>query len=101
MCEFRDDEKELRYILKDGGGVPEAGKSLCSFIDERYLLDSAGGPRRPLVVLAFDEPQLEIWIPACLLESVFRAASHSATNQSYINHFAVPFDSRTLRSILP
>jgi hypothetical protein len=55
MCEVRDDEKEPRYILKDGGGVPEAGTSLCNFIDEHDLLNSAGRPRRPLVVLAFDE----------------------------------------------
>jgi hypothetical protein len=55
---FRRDEKDPihgRYILKDGGGVPEAGASLCSFIDKHKLLDSPSGPRRPLVVLAFDE----------------------------------------------
>jgi len=55
MSELRDDEKEPRYILKDDGGVPEAGTSLCNFIDEHDLLDSPSGPRRPLVVLAFDE----------------------------------------------
>jgi hypothetical protein len=42
------------YVLK-GGDMKEAGKALCRFIDEHGLLDSYSGPRRPLVVLAFDE----------------------------------------------
>src|SRR6266849_289679 len=58
MSEFRTDKKEPlfgRYIFKDGGCVPEAGTSLCTFIDKHKLLDSASGPRHPLVILAFDE----------------------------------------------
>jgi hypothetical protein len=44
-----------RYILK-GGEMVEAAKALCRFIDEHHLLDlEKQGPRRPLVVLAFDE----------------------------------------------
>ena len=35
--------------------MSEAAASLCSYKDEHKLLDSAGGPRRPLIVLAFDE----------------------------------------------
>ncbi len=38
--------------------MKEAGKALCRFIDEHGLLDSHNGPRRPLVVLAFDEAHL-------------------------------------------
>jgi hypothetical protein len=63
-CEFRDDKKGSWFISKDGRGVPEAGESLCRFIDELYLLDSAGGPRRPLIVLAFDEPDVLIDSPS-------------------------------------
>ncbi|KAH9959793.1 hypothetical protein BC827DRAFT_1376981 [Russula dissimulans] len=36
-------------------GLHEAGKRLCRFIDEHKVLESDKGPRRPLVVLAFDE----------------------------------------------
>jgi hypothetical protein len=43
-----------RYVLK-GGKLGEAAKALCRFIDEYRLLDSKNGPRRPLVVFAFDE----------------------------------------------
>ena len=43
-----------RFVSKDGG-LQDAGKALCRFIDEHRLLDSKNGPRRPLVVLAFDE----------------------------------------------
>jgi hypothetical protein len=57
-----------RYILREGEGLREAGEMLCRFIDKHSLLDSANGPRWPLVVLAFDEahiltdnPQQEDW----------------------------------------
>jgi hypothetical protein len=43
-----------QYVLQ-GDGVREAGEELCCFIDEHSLLDSDEGPRRPLVVFAFDE----------------------------------------------
>jgi hypothetical protein len=36
-------------------GVEKAGKLLCRFVDPHGLLDSSNGPRRPLVVFAFDE----------------------------------------------
>ena len=58
MSDFRNDDKESRYMSKDGGGVLEAATSLCDFIDEHKLLDSARGPRQPLVVLAFDEAHI-------------------------------------------
>jgi hypothetical protein len=84
MSEFRKDEKEPRYFLKDGGGVPEAGTSLCNFIDEHKLLDSAGGPRRPLVVLAFDEahtltdnpPEQKGWNLYSELRRILRQIDH-------------------------
>jgi hypothetical protein len=45
-----------RYISEhEGLTVTEAGKALCRFIDKHHLLDPKKGPRRPLVVLAFDE----------------------------------------------
>jgi hypothetical protein len=34
--------------------VEEAGEMLCRFVDPRGLLDSAKGPRQPLVIFAFD-----------------------------------------------
>lgn len=43
-----------RYKCQNGG-VEEAGASLCRFVDPHGLLDSPKGPRRPLVILAFDE----------------------------------------------
>jgi hypothetical protein len=36
-------------------GLQEASEMLCRFIDEHCVLESDKGPRRPLVVLAFDE----------------------------------------------
>jgi hypothetical protein len=39
----------------DGRGLQKAGESLTQFIDEHALLDSDKGPRRPLVIIAFDE----------------------------------------------
>jgi hypothetical protein len=57
-----------RYTSK-GEGLQEAGVTLCRFIDQDYDFDSDYGPRRPLVVLAFDEadvfvdnpPRQEYW----------------------------------------
>ncbi|KAI0295063.1 hypothetical protein B0F90DRAFT_1940148 [Multifurca ochricompacta] len=39
----------------DGNGVREAGLELCQFVDPEGCLDPLEGPRRPLVILAFDE----------------------------------------------
>ncbi len=36
-------------------GLKDAGEKLCRFVDEHSVLDSQHGPRRPLVILAFDE----------------------------------------------
>ncbi|KAN0102363.1 hypothetical protein V8E52_012017 [Russula decolorans] len=45
-----------RYVSEhEGLTVAEAGKALCRFIDKHRFLDPEKGPRRPLVVLAFDE----------------------------------------------
>ncbi|KAH9991142.1 hypothetical protein BJV77DRAFT_1068477 [Russula vinacea] len=48
------DGSPSRY-RSEAGGVEEAGALLCRFVDPHGLLDSAQGPRRPLVILAFDE----------------------------------------------
>jgi len=55
-----DDEKERVHGRYTPGylGPEDAGKNLCSFIDEHNLLKSDNGPRRPLVVLAFDEAHI-------------------------------------------
>jgi len=38
--------------------LEEAAEKLCRFVDPLGLLDRAKGPRRPLVVLSFDEAHL-------------------------------------------
>jgi hypothetical protein len=81
-----DDEKEPdhgRYISK-GEGLREAGEMLCRFIDERRILESDKGPRRPLIVLAFDEadsltdspPEQENWNLFTELRRVLRQIQH-------------------------
>ena len=56
----REDDKERKYgrYISEELGPEDAGKNLCSFIDEHNLLKSDNGPRRPLVVLAFDEAHI-------------------------------------------
>ena len=46
-----------RFVFQDmeRKGVKEAGEKLCDFIDPNRILGPHHGPRRPLVVLAFDE----------------------------------------------
>ncbi|KIM51726.1 hypothetical protein SCLCIDRAFT_1224182 [Scleroderma citrinum Foug A] len=46
-----------RYIFQ-GRGVKEAGERLCRLIDPQHVLDSPTGPRRPLVVISFDESHI-------------------------------------------
>ncbi len=41
--------------ISGGQSLDEAGEKLCRFIDKHSVLESNDGPRRPLVVLAFDE----------------------------------------------
>jgi hypothetical protein len=43
--------------------VEDAGLSLCRYIDPQGLLDSATGPRWPLVILYFDEAHLLTDLP--------------------------------------
>jgi hypothetical protein len=38
--------------------VEQAGEKLCRFVDPKHVLDSASGPRRPLVIFAFDEAHI-------------------------------------------
>lgn len=61
--QVKEDEKEPvpehpRYVSRGEGCLQEAGEDLCRFIDEHRLSDSEKGPRRPLVVLAFDEADI-------------------------------------------
>ena len=80
------DEKEPdhgQYVSKCEG-LQEAGEMLCRFIDERSVLESDKGPRRPLVVLAFDEadtltdnpPEQEHWNLFVELRRVLRQIEH-------------------------
>ena len=70
--------RESRYDI-DGKGVGEAGKRLCQFIDPLNVLDSIKGPRRPLVIISFDEshiltdnPRGTMWTLFSELRRVFR-----------------------------
>jgi hypothetical protein len=45
-------------VSEDRVGLEEAGEKLCRFVDPHRLLDSAEGPRWPLVVFAFDEAHI-------------------------------------------
>jgi hypothetical protein len=80
------DEKgpEHRRYVSQGEDLQGAGKMLCRFLDEHDLLDSDKGPRRPLVVLAFDEadaltdnpPNQELWNLFSELRRVLRQIQH-------------------------
>ena len=68
-----------RYVA-DGKGVEEAGHRLCQFIDPFNVLDSIEGPRRPLVIISFDEshiltdnPRGTVWTLFSELCRIFRA----------------------------
>ena len=74
----KSDQRFSRHAV-DGKGVEEAGKRPCQFIDPFNVLDSTKGPRRPLVVISFDEshfltgnPQCTEWTLFSQLRRVFR-----------------------------
>ena len=52
---YDEKEPEHGWFTWKGEGLKEAGERLCHFIDEHRVLDLEEGPRRPLIVLAFDE----------------------------------------------
>jgi hypothetical protein len=66
VCEQMDDPKDPKqprefwpYVFKDGDGIERAGELLAKFVDPRGLLDRDKDlPRRPLVILAFDEAHI-------------------------------------------
>jgi len=62
--EVLDSESPDQYIFKDMKKLEEAAKRLCQFVDPKGLLDRAKGPRRPLIVFAFDEAHNLIDIPS-------------------------------------
>jgi len=52
-------EEFYPYVSENGDGIEEEGKRLAQFVDPHKLLDRpAGQPRRPLIVLSFDEAQI-------------------------------------------
>jgi hypothetical protein len=80
----KEPERENRRYVSEGKGLQEAGEDLCRFIDEHRLSDSKKGPRRPLVILAFDEadtltdnpPDKKNWNLFSELRRVLRQIQH-------------------------
>ena len=80
-CEKQEgasDQTSPHFIFQ-GKGVKEAGERLCRFIDPQRVLDLPTGPRRPLVVISFDEshiltdnPRAEPWTLFSELRCVLR-----------------------------
>ena len=76
-------QQDHPYASKDKG-LQEAGEDLCRFIDEHRLSDSKKGPRRPLIILAFDEadtlidnpPDEKYWNLFSELRHVLREIQH-------------------------
>lgn len=58
--EVLDSESPDRYIFRDMKKLEEAAERLCRFVDPQGLMDRAKGPRRPLIVFAFDEAHILI-----------------------------------------
>jgi len=52
------DKPEHDGYTSEGEGLPGAGERFCRFIDQCKVLESGTGPRRPLVILAFDEAHI-------------------------------------------
>ena len=59
-------ESPDRYISRDQKRLKQAAERLCRFIDPQRLLDRAKGPRRPLIIFAFDEAHTLTDNPSCL-----------------------------------
>lgn len=57
------EERERIYNYKGLGDIQDAGEKLSEFVDPQYKLDRPKGPRRPLVILAFDEAHVLTDIP--------------------------------------
>ena len=71
--------RDCKDIQIDGKKVEEAGKKLCQFIDPFNVSASIKGPRRPLVIISFDEshiltdnPDSTEWTLFSELRRVFR-----------------------------
>ena len=85
----KDPDPEHRRYVPGGKGLQEAGEDLCRFIDEHRLTDSTKGPRRPLVVLAFDEadtltdnpPDQDTWNLFSELRRVLRQIQHNPISE--------------------
>ena len=55
----KEPEEFHPWVSKDREGVKDAGKHLAQFVDPNNLLDCVQGqPRRPLVIVAFDEAHI-------------------------------------------
>jgi hypothetical protein len=69
--EVPDAEEPHRHISKDQEGLDGAGKKLSEFVDPHCMLDRKEGPRRPLVVFAFDEAHILTDNPAKMTWNLF------------------------------
>ncbi|KAM6489485.1 hypothetical protein JOM56_015042 [Amanita muscaria] len=70
------DLKSPRLFPPEIQAVSKAGQDLCNFIDPDDLLDSDNGPRRPLVILAFDDSDTLTGIPKDLGWTLFSELRH-------------------------
>ena len=59
------------------GGIQVTGQRLCLFLDPHRVLDSAEGPRWPLIILAFDESKALTTTPQGALWSLFSTLHYS------------------------
>ncbi|KAK2463837.1 hypothetical protein APHAL10511_004142 [Amanita phalloides] len=50
----RSQQSPPQYVF-DGNGIREAGEELCKLVDPSGVLDANAGPRRPLIIIYFDE----------------------------------------------
>jgi hypothetical protein len=60
-----------RHISREQQGLDGAGKKLSEFVDPYCMLDRKEGPRRPLVVFAFDEAHILTDNPAKMTWNLF------------------------------
>lgn len=55
ISKFEIDDKQAQETNTPRRYIKDSGERLCKFLDRGGVLDSSTGPRRPLVILSFDE----------------------------------------------
>jgi len=85
-CEKQEaaSDQTFPHSIFQGKSVKEAGEQLCRFIDPQHVLDLPTGPRRPLVVISFDDshiltdnPRAEPWTLFSELRCILRGMVES------------------------